>query len=178
MTHTSSLIPRNSARRRRAVVTFLVVLGIAYYGAVRMRSLQPGPEQPIPFSHRVHAGSKQIDCFFCHPYATASSNPGIPPVEKCLLCHNVIATRFPPIAKIRTYYADGEGIPWKRVNRVSDFVHFSHQAHLAKGFDCGRCHGNVREMDRIGQANVFTMDFCITCHRRNKATQSCFACHY
>ena len=27
-----------------------------------------GPEQPIPFSHNVHSGVKQIQCQYCHPY--------------------------------------------------------------------------------------------------------------
>ncbi|MDO8588182.1 MAG: cytochrome c3 family protein [Armatimonadota bacterium] len=177
MTHTSYLMPHTWVRRP-TLVLFLVVLTIAVVAAARLRSLQPGPEQPIPFSHRVHAGDKEIGCFFCHQFAMNSSNAGMPSVEKCLLCHNVIAMRFPPIAKIHTYYSRDEGIPWKRVNRVPDFVHFSHEPHLARGFDCGRCHGNVREMDRVSQANVFTMDFCIKCHRQNKASQSCFVCHY
>jgi transglutaminase/protease-like cytokinesis protein 3 len=40
---------------------------------------------------------------FCHPNAAVSSNPGMPSVEKCLLCHNVIASNFQPIAKIKRY---------------------------------------------------------------------------
>jgi len=43
-----------------------------------------GPEQPIPFSHRLHSGVKLIQCEFCHPYVGRSKHPGMPPVEKCL----------------------------------------------------------------------------------------------
>ena len=75
-----------------------------------------------------------------------STNPGLPPVEKCLLCHNVIATKFEPISRIHEYYNAGKPIPWVRVSGVPDFVHFSHQSHLAKGIDCGalprRCRAN------------------------------------
>ena len=35
-----------------------------FYGAYP--ALRVGPEQPIPFSHRVHAGVKEINCRFCH----------------------------------------------------------------------------------------------------------------
>jgi len=28
--------------------------------------LRIGPPQPIPFSHRLHVGVKEIDCHFCH----------------------------------------------------------------------------------------------------------------
>ena len=37
-----------------------------------------GPEQPIYFSHRVHAGVKEINCRFCHPCVERSHNAGIP----------------------------------------------------------------------------------------------------
>jgi hypothetical protein len=161
-----------------AASMLLVMIVITFAAAAGVRSLNPGPEQPIPFSHRIHVSTKNLNCFFCHPNATTSANAGLPPVEKCLLCHNVIAADFPPIRKIHAYYAKDEGIPWQRVNRVPDFVHFSHQAHLARRFDCSRCHGNVSQMDRISQAHVFTMDFCITCHKANKGPVSCYTCHY
>ena len=58
-----------------------------------------GPEQPIPFSHRVHAGVKNIQCRYCHPYVDRSNHPGLPPVEKCLHCHNYIIANHPEIKK-------------------------------------------------------------------------------
>ena len=58
-----------------------------------------GPVQPIAFSHRLHAGAKNIDCAYCHPYAEKSIHPGIPPVEKCLHCHNYIIPNHPEIRK-------------------------------------------------------------------------------
>jgi hypothetical protein len=161
-----------------ATLMFVAAAMIAVAAGAKVRSLNPGPEQPIPFSHRIHVSTKNLNCFFCHPNATNSSNPGMPPVEKCLLCHNVIAPKFEPISLIHKYNSEGKGIPWKRVNQVPDFVHFSHQPHLAQGFDCSRCHGNVKEMDRISQAHVFNMDFCVTCHKQNKASVSCVTCHY
>jgi hypothetical protein len=143
-----------------------------------LAALAVGPTQPVPFSHRIHATTKEINCFFCHQYATVSNNPGMPAVEKCLLCHNVIASNFPPIAKVRAYDRRRQGIPWVRVSRVPDFVHFSHQAHLARGFDCSRCLGNVKAMDRIRMVHKFDMNFCTTCHRQNNGPIDCYTCHY
>ena len=37
-----------------------------------------GPRQPIPFSHRVHAGVKAINCRFCHPYVETVGPCGPP----------------------------------------------------------------------------------------------------
>ncbi|MDO8683399.1 MAG: cytochrome c3 family protein [Armatimonadota bacterium] len=157
-----------------SAVALLLAMGLGLY----LQSLRAGPAQPIPFSHNLHVTSKKLNCFFCHPYATESSNAGMPPVEKCLLCHNVIAAQWEPIAKIHKYKRMGKGIPWVRVNKVPDFTHFSHQAHLAREFDCGVCHGNVAEMDRVYQANKFTMGFCVDCHKENNASIDCYTCHY
>lgn len=137
-----------------------------------------GPEQPIPFSHRIHVSTKQLNCFFCHNSAAVSSNAGMPSVEKCLLCHSVIATKWQPIAKITKYYQQEKSIPWVRVNRVPDHVRFNHQAHLAKRIDCSKCHGNVKQMDRISEAHRFNMDFCVKCHWKNNAPSTCYTCHY
>jgi len=173
------MAPVRLGRLRIAVSALLAACVIAAAARFVFAALYPGPRQPIPFSHRIHAATKQINCFFCHPSAARSSNAGLPPVEKCLLCHSVIASQFPPISKISDYYMRGKGMPWVRVNRLPDHVHFTHQAHVATGrFDCSRCHGDVREMDRVKIVHKFDMNFCVTCHRKNKAPVDCFTCHY
>lgn len=152
---------------------------IAFAVAVFARYVpQSTPAQPIPFSHRIHVKTKNLNCFFCHPSAMKSSNAGVPPVQKCLLCHNVVASNFWPIARIKAYEQKGEGVPWVRVNRIPDFVHFSHQPHTARRVDCSYCHGNVTEMDRIRPVKKFDMNFCVTCHWRRNASSDCVTCHY
>ncbi|MCL5103720.1 MAG: cytochrome c family protein [Armatimonadetes bacterium] len=146
--------------------------------SVILTGLYPGEKQPIPFSHYIHATTKQISCFFCHPNAATSSNAGMPPVEKCLLCHSVVATNFQPIRRITDYYQRGMGIPWVRVNRLPDFVQFNHQIHIARGFDCGACHGNVKAMDRVYPPHIINMRFCVSCHWKYNASTSCYTCHY
>lgn len=167
------------SRPVKAAFIFAGVLGLLIaITVITLNALDRGPEQPVPFSHKIHAGTKEISCFFCHQYATVSSNAGLPSVDKCVLCHQVIATQFPPIKKIFDYQNRNEGIPWVRVNRVPDFVHFQHQAHLARGFDCSRCHGDVKNMDRIMEVNKFNMGFCVECHRENGASVDCYTCHW
>ena len=48
------------------------------------------PEQPVWFSHKVHAGQNQIDCKYCHFTADKSMHSGIPPVAVCMNCHNQV----------------------------------------------------------------------------------------
>lgn len=142
------------------------------YPVVRM-----GPEQPISFSHRVHAGVKQVQCLFCHSNAGRSPHPGIPAVEKCLFCHKHIIANHPEIQKEHAYFNADTSIPWKKVNYLPEYVFFNHERHVKKDIDCKECHGRVETMDRLKGAD-FQMGFCIECHRAKNATVDCWlACH-
>jgi len=135
------------------------------------------PEQPIPFSHRIHAGIKNIQCEFCHPYVRYSREPGIPPAEKCLYCHNYIISNHFWIQKERQYFDTRTPVPWKKVFYLPKHVLFNHQRHIRKEIACKSCHGEVETFDRI-QGKIFYMGFCISCHRQKNANVDCWlACH-
>jgi len=154
------------------VVVVLTVLGILYY------PWWLGPRQPIPFSHRVHAGTKEIGCLLCHPGALRRPVADLPPLQTCILCHNKIIVHYPEIERVRRNEQEGRPIWWVRVTNLPDLAHFDHGIHLAAGVDCGKCHGDVKAMDRVILYQDFTMGFCMQCHRENNATRDCFACHY
>ena len=48
------------------------------------------PDQPIAFSHTIHAGDNGIDCNYCHSSARDSKHSGIPSVNVCMNCHTYI----------------------------------------------------------------------------------------
>ena len=157
-------------------ITVVMVLAFVYTFYVYPK-VGVGPEQPIPFSHRLHAGHKAIDCYFCHPYVERSLHPGLPPVEKCLFCHNYIITSHPEIQKEIGYYESGTPTPWKKVYYLAEHVVFNHKRHIAKDIACESCHGEVRAQDRL-KGERFKMGFCIECHREKKAPLDCWiACH-
>ncbi len=136
-----------------------------------------GAAQPIPFSHRVHAGVKNIQCELCHPYVGQSLDPGLPPVEKCLYCHKVIIAGHPEILKEHHYFDTRTPTPWKKANYLAEHVVFNHQRHIKKELACKECHGQVETMDRI-RGKYFYMHFCIECHRERKANIDCWlSCH-
>ena len=136
-----------------------------------------GVEQPIPFSHRLHPGHKAIQCEFCHPYVSYSNHPGLPPVEKCLYCHNYIIANHPQILKEHRYYDTNTPTPWREVFYLSEHVLFNHQRHIKKEIACKECHGVVEAQDRL-KGHRFKMGFCIKCHRRMEANIDCWlACH-
>lgn len=124
-----------------------------------------GPRQPIPFSHEFHASELQIDCMYCHAGTERSSRGIVPPLEVCMGCHRVAGAGLEPIEELKGYWERNEQVPWERVNRLPDFVQFSHRPHLRNDIPCARCHGPVEEMDRVYQWAPLTMGWCLDCHR-------------
>lgn len=136
-----------------------------------------GPEQPIPFSHNVHSGVKQIQCQYCHPYVAYSNFPGIPPVEKCLHCHNYIIAKHPWIQKEHQYFNTRTSTPWVKVNYVAEHVLFNHQRHINKEIACQQCHNQVENLHRLPEKN-WRMGECVECHREKNVNLDCWlACH-
>ncbi len=77
------------------MVAILVLFCVAGYfftnaaiGLGRMKNYQP--EQPIYYSHQVHAGTNQISCLYCHGGAQDSKHANIPSVNVCMNCHKGI----------------------------------------------------------------------------------------
>jgi hypothetical protein len=136
-----------------------------------------GRPQPIPFSHRLHAGVKAIACQYCHPYVESSNHPGLPPVAKCLHCHNYIIANHWWIREEHRYFNTGTPTPWKKVNYLAEHVLFNHQRHIRFGLECQNCHERIETMDRL-KGKHFYMGFCIDCHTQKKVNLSCWlACH-
>ena len=127
------------------------------------------PEQPVPFSHKHHAGQLGIDCRYCHQQVEYAASAGIPPTHTCMTCHSQIWTGAPMLAPVRESLANDRPLVWARVNRLPDYVYFNHSIHVAKGIGCSSCHGPVDQMQLTYRAQAFTMQFCIDCHRNPAA---------
>lgn len=140
------------------------------------------PDQPIYFSHAVHAGQNQIDCQYCHYTADESMHAGIPPTQVCMNCHKQVrSTKLTfkngtikgtdEIAKIYKHIEEGKPIEWVKVHNLPDHVYFNHAQHVNVGkVACEECHGDVEDMDQIVQVEDLSMGWCIECHR-TKAVQ-------
>lgn len=135
------------------------------------------PTQPIPFPHKIHAGDNKIPCLYCHTNAERSRHATIPSVNICLNCHSVVALDKPGVQQLHKYADAGQVVPWVRVHRLPDHVYFPHKWHVAKGIACQRCHGKIEAMNVVRQDQPLKMGWCISCHRQNKVTTECNACH-
>jgi hypothetical protein len=160
-----------------AVVVLLVVgWGLRFWWNLG-NGLGYAPEQPIPFSHKIHAGDNQIPCLYCHVNADKGRHATVPSLNVCMNCHSVVKTDSPYIQQIKEHYEKNEPMEWNKVHVQPDFVFFNHRPHIAKGFACETCHGDVKQESRIEQKEPLNMGFCISCHKANGGPLNCYTCH-
>jgi hypothetical protein len=121
--------------------------------------------QPVPFSHKHHAGDDGIDCRYCHVSVETSRFAGIPPLSTCMTCHSQLFTDAPPLQPLIGAYGGGRTLAWNRVHDLPDFVYFDHGIHVNKGVGCSTCHGRVDEMPLTSRVASLQMQWCLDCHR-------------
>lgn len=158
----------------RAFVLALVFLGSVpvYVICVMAFATMPGtvsvgyaPEQPVPFSHRLHAGDLGLDCRYCHNTVEESAHAAVPPTHTCMNCHTNIRNDSPLLAPIRESYETGEPVEWNRVHDLPDYAYFNHSAHVTRGIGCASCHGRIDTMEVVTQQEPLSMGWCLDCHR-------------
>jgi len=183
---------------------YITLAGILLFGVIGYWLTQLGiglgrqqgyqPEQPIYFSHRIHAGLNQISCLYCHSNALESKHATVPSPNICMNCHLAIndyhgerlqredGSSVNPNDEIRKLYSytgydpekrkytkDGHPIEWVKIHSLPDHVFFSHAQHTKAGkIQCQTCHGPVQEMDEVRQFAPLSMGWCINCHRTTK----------
>lgn len=183
----------------------------AYSGASSSQGV--APVQPIDFPHPVHVQSLGMNCLYCHYAANKSSDPGMPAVGTCMGCHTIIGPQRPAlegrpartsegIKKLQDFAAKKQPIPWVRIHKLPEYVHFPHMRHVNAGVTCQSCHGQIQNMARVAQFASLNMGWCVNCHVRGydaangmraagyeptpadsaapvkKARYDCAVCHY
>jgi mono/diheme cytochrome c family protein len=181
------------------IVLVLFVIG-GYYivkGAIGLgRSQNYQPEQPIFYSHKVHAGVNQINCLYCHGGAMEGRHANIPSVNICMNCHMTISEYSGTAGKLfredgtevngtdeikkiyaaagwdaskKQYTGETHEILWTKIHNLPDHVYFSHAQHVNAGkVQCQTCHGEITKMDEVYQFADLSMGWCINCHRTTK----------
>jgi hypothetical protein len=182
--------------KRTAYIVFSVALALSVIlvlssSDMRLEGQHTGysPEQPIAFSHRLHASELQIDCRYCHFGAEQGRHAGLPSVGLCMNCHKFVsapmadvrleeanaqaagrpveAVLSAEIAKIRKAASDDGGDPfaWIKIHNLPEYVYFDHSRHVMAGVDCQQCHGPIETMERVRQVEDLSMGWCVDCHR-------------
>lgn len=167
-----------------AIIATILVFSVFANNAIALGRQQGyQPEQPIKFSHKLHAGTNKIECQYCHTSADKSKHSNIPSMSTCMNCHKVI-NKGPKygtseIAKIykaadfnidtKTYGNNPKPVEWIRIHNLPDHVYFNHSQHVTVGkVACQTCHGPIQEMEEVYQYAPLSMGWCINCHRNTE----------
>lgn len=168
-------------------IAILLILLLIPVGLVLVRSYflapaaQPVKAQPIQFPHSVHVQALGLQCTYCHRDVTQDAHATLPALELCMGCHKIVpAEGRPELQKLVSAFTSGQPVDWNRVHQLPDHVHFVHAVHIAAGFQCSTCHGDVGAMGKPGDKQVrdLRMGDCIACHKQNGARTDCAVCHY
>lgn len=182
-----------------AIIAIILFLGggyLTFQGAQGLgRSKNYQPEQPIYYSHTVHAGINQVNCLYCHGGAQESKHTNIPSVNVCMNCHMGIneyvkgpqlfredGSKVDGTAEIQKIYqysgwdpaakkytGKPKAIEWVRIHNLPDHVYFNHAQHVTAGKQqCQTCHGEIQKMGEVYQYSDLSMGWCINCHRESK----------
>jgi hypothetical protein len=189
------------------ILLFLVGGYLTIQGAIGLgRQTNYQPEQPIYYSHKVHAGINQVNCLYCHGGAMEGKHANIPSVNVCMNCHMAIneykgpelvkedGTKVDGTAEIQKLYeyagwdpavnkytGKGKPIEWIKIHNLPDHVYFNHSQHTkAGGVQCQTCHGEIQKMDEVYQFANLSMGWCVNCHRETnvKFTENGFYSMY
>ena len=147
------------------VVPAVLVVAVWYYATPKNFQVGYEPTQPVPYSHRLHAGQMGMDCRYCHANVEVAAKAMIPPTQVCMGCHAMVKTDSARLAPVRASWESGKPIEWVQIHKLPDHVYFDHSAHLAAGVGCVTCHGRIDEMPLTWRAHPFQMRFCLDCHR-------------
>ncbi len=181
-----------------AALVFFVISGfLLARGAIGLgRSKDYQPVQPIYYSHKVHAGTNQVNCLYCHGGAQVGKHSNIPSVNVCMNCHMAIneytgekmfdeeGVEINGTAEIQKLYkyagfdpavskvwdpSKAKPIEWVKIHNLADHVYFNHSQHVVAGkVSCQTCHGEIQKMGEVKQFSDLSMGWCINCHRESK----------
>lgn len=138
---------------------------LAYAGSPATTHVGYRPQQPVAYSHALHAGRLAIDCRYCHTTVETAAFAAVPPTRTCMNCHHLIRADSSKILPVKESYASGMPMEWIKVHDLPDYVYFDHSAHVRNGVGCVSCHGRVDRMEVVYQAQPMSMGWCLECHR-------------
>ncbi len=167
----AQLFPRWTNRVPLALAALPPVVGVVaifviwYWFSPKFTDVGYQPEQPVSFSHQLHAGEMGMDCRYCHNTVEEGAHAAVPPTATCMNCHATVLPESERLAPVRASAETGEPVEWVRVHMLPDYAYFDHSAHLAAGVGCSSCHGRIDHMEVVHQDQPLSMSWCLDCHR-------------
>jgi hypothetical protein len=171
----ANIFPKGANKLPLKLLIALILIGGAFFAFIYYY-LNPAymrvgysPVQPVSFSHAVHVGQLGMDCRYCHTSVDKWATSSVPDAKTCMACHSMIKSDSPALAPIREAYKNNTPVKWVKIHKAPDYVYFNHAVHVNRGISCVSCHGNIDQMEVVGQMKPLSMQFCLDCHRNPEA---------
>ncbi len=167
----ANIFPRGSNILPLKLVHCALVAGgavsavVPYYFTPKYTRVGYQPQQPVNFSHDIHAGQLGLDCRYCHSFVEVAAHSNVPTTQVCMNCHSQVQKENPKLAPVRESWATGKPIEWVQIHKTPDYVYFNHSAHVNRGVSCVSCHSRVDKMAVVFHAEPHSMSWCLDCHR-------------
>ncbi|MFN4768772.1 MAG: cytochrome c3 family protein [Candidatus Kapaibacterium sp.] len=147
-------------------MALFVLVTIGFFG-MQNRVTDRGyrPQQPVPFSHKLHVDTLSMQCQYCHAGVEKSAHSPIPSTSTCMGCHQVVKGESPKLKLVRDSWETGKPVEWVRVHKIPDYAHFNHSRHIRAQVDCQSCHEKIEEQGVVSQNKPLSMGWCLDCHR-------------
>lgn len=150
------------------IVTVGLIGAVWYFFSPKFTDAGYQPEQPVAYSHKLHAGELGIDCRYCHTGVESGPSANVPPTQTCMNCHTQIKTDSPLLQPVRESWATGQPVEWVKVHKIPDYAYFDHSAHVdirgEAAIGCESCHGRIDQMVELRQVEPLSMSWCLDCH--------------
>ena len=147
------------------LVAIVAISAFGYYISPYSTQVGYAPEQPVSYSHKLHAGDLGMDCRYCHVGVERSPVAMVPATQTCMNCHHLVKKDSDKLTLVRESYETDAAVEWIRIHHSPDFVYFDHSIHVTSGVGCETCHGRIDQMEVVVQAQPLSMGWCLDCHR-------------
>src|SRR5262245_34913131 len=103
----------------------ILVAWVLAASAQTAKQVPPPPQQPIAFSHKLHAGTLELKCSQCHPNPDPGEKMSVVAASGCMQCHTEIGADLPEIQKLAAFAKNNREIRWVRIYQIPADVIFS-----------------------------------------------------
>lgn len=152
-----------------AAGTLFALCGISaliwWFGSPEYTDVGYQPDQPVDYSHKLHAGDLGMDCRYCHTTVETGATASVPPTQTCMNCHALVKPDSKKLAPVIESWNANKPLEWIRIHKVPDYAYFNHSIHINSGVGCISCHGNIAEMEKVSLKKPLSMGWCLDCHR-------------
>ncbi len=174
-----SQVSRDCSTTERVRTAVLLTLGLLVGCAVVGTQLDEEAavaEVAFAFPHYIHVQEQGFECRICHTTWEEVDDPGMPPRDTCLLCHEQMDQTKPADRQVASLF-DGEVFRAAHNVLLPEERIFPHWRHATSGLYCNDCHIDIEFNETVAELEPIRMWDCMGCHNEYGVSTDCTTCH-